>query len=302
MSARVDLEALGRIACEQALAIIRERFESGEAPERLHYHNSAHTRGVIDHARAIGTALGMPKRELLLTIIAAAFHDSVQDWEAVAEDGAVIRVRCSGANEVASAKEAMTCMSGLGTPFTPEEKGFVASAILATIPDWSDSYATIVQPLLVPGSPAVVRAVALADLAAPGVDPAAFVRDGAALFAEDNLDIMEDLAKAEAVGDITAEKQAAYRARYLAWLTTQPDYARGRRRHFDEVESAALDVPSRAALTALFSRYDESIAAAEQAVVRGVKADFVTLMRQIDPQAFPHEPEGAANPPPPLSA
>jgi hypothetical protein len=300
MTDSVDVKALGNTASEQALELIRSRFESGKVPTHMHYHNRVHTSGVIDKARQIGEALGMNERELLLTTIAAAFHDTVQEWVAVPKDnGAVNRVRHAGANEVASAKEAMDCMAGLGAPFTPEEKGIVASAILATIPGWGVPYSTVIQPFLKPDSHKVVRAVALADLGSSGMDPDMFLTDGPTLFAEENLDVMEALETAQTAADIAADKQETYRARYMGWLKIQPPFARGRQRYFAEVESASLDEESKARLHALFSRYEESIAAAEQALARAEAADFVTLMRQLDPKAFPGEtaPVNEARPP-----
>lgn len=304
MSDTADMKALGAKASEQALALVRERFETGRVPSHMHYHNTVHTRGVIDKSLAIGAALGMTERELLLTTIAAAFHDTVQEWRAVAKDGGVVsRVRRAGANEVASAKEAIDCIHELGAPFTPEEMGVVASAILATIPGWGVAYNTVVQPFLTPDSHKVTRAVALADLGSSGMDPDMFLTDGPTLFAEENLDVMEALEQAQTASDIPADKQEAYRARYTGWLKIQPPFARGRQRYFAEVESAHLDTESKTRLDALFSRYDESIAAAEQAVERAEAADFVTLIRQLDPRAFPND--GAAEAPsaqPPLSA
>lgn len=303
MSDTVDLKALGAKASEQALALVRERFETGQVPSHMHYHNTLHTQGVIDKSLAIGEALGMTERELLLTNIAAAFHDTVQEWSAVPKDnGAVNRVRYAGANEVASAKEAMDCIAGLGAPFTPEEKGLVAAAILATIPGWGVPYSTVIQPFLKPDSHKVVRAVALADLGSSGMDPDMFLTDGPTLFAEENLDVVEAVEAAQTAGDIPADKQDAYRARYVGWLKIQPGFARGRQRYFAEVESATLDDESKGRLEALFSRYDESIAAAEQALARAEAADFTTLMRQLNPKAFPGEGGQVNTARPPLSA
>lgn len=304
MSDAVDLKALGAKASEQALALVRARFETGKVPTHMHYHNTVHTQGVIDKSLAIGEALGMTERELLLTNIAAAFHDTVQEWVAVPKDnGAVNRVRHAGANEIASAKEAMDCIAALGAPFTPEEKGVIGAAILATIPGWGVPYSTVIQPFLKPDSHKVVRAVALADLGSSGMDPETFLTDGPTLFAEENLDVMEAVEAANTAGDIPADKQEAYRARYIGWLKIQPGFARGRQRYFAEVESATVDEESKGRLQALFSRYDESIAAAEAALARAEAADFVTLIRQLNPRAFPGENGAAANTArPPLSA
>lgn len=296
MSDAVDFQALGARASEHALGLVRSRFESGRCPDHMHYHNSTHTRGVVDKAMKIGEALAMTQRELLLTRIAASYHDTVQAWTAVPSDvGAVNRVRFAGANEVASAKEAIDFMGECGTPFTPEEKGLVATAILATIPSWDVPYGTVVQPFLKPDSHKVVRALALADLGSSGMDPDTFLNDGPTLFAEENIDVSEALETARTASDIAPDRQESYRQRYLDWLKIQPGFARGRQRSFAKVESASVDEESKGRLQTLFSRYDESIAAAEDALARAEAADFTTLMRQLNPKAFPGESGGQTN-------
>lgn len=287
MSGDEELTALGARASDRALALVRDRFETGNAPSHLHYHNTLHTRGVIEKSLLIGAALGMTARELLLTNIAAAFHDTVQEWQAVPKgDGALIRVRQVGANEAASAREAVACMDGLGVRFAPEEKELVANAIQATIPEWSVPYGTVIQPFLTLGSHKVARAVALADLGSAGLDPPTFLSDGPNLFAEENLDLMGAVGAAQSASDIPADRQATYRARYLDWLRIQPDFARGRRFYFAEIELASLDAQSQRRLQALFRHYPQSIAAAEQALARAETASFTNLMRQLQPDAF----------------
>ncbi len=284
-----DLAAAGQKAIDQAMALIRERHESGRAPDHMHYHNRAHTAGVIARARAIGEAMGMAPRELLLTTVAGAFHDTVQHWSAVAQpDGALIRQRHMGPNEVASAHEACRAMAGLGPLFTPEENGVVASAILATIPTWDGDAGTVAQPFLVDHP--VIRAVALADIGAAGMDPDTFCRDGPALFAEENLDFMQALGKARRAEDIPAADRQAYRARYLTWLNFQPGFARGRERRMMDGELTGMEGAVRQRVLQLFSHFAGSVAAAEAAATDAETLDFVPLMRQLDPTIFPDEP------------
>lgn len=271
-----------------ALGLIRDRYESGRVPDHMHYHNGVHTEGVIVRGRAIGEAMGMSQRHLLLTVIAAAFHDSVQRWFAVhGEGGVVIRKRLTGRDEVASAQEAVEAMSELGPHFTPEETGIVASAILGTIPGWDGEASTVAQPFLIEHP--VIKAVGLADLGAAGMDPAMYLRDGPALFAEENLDIMEALASARRAADIPAAAQRFYSARYIAWLEVQPGFARGREVRLRGDELSGLDERSRQAVLRLFSRFDESVAMSEAAVALAERLDFVSLMRQLEPSAFPDE-------------
>ena len=279
----------GERAVEQALTLIRARHESGLVPAHMHYHNSAHTKGVVRRARAIGVAMGMPPRHLLLTDIAAAYHDVVQRWVPVEmQGGVVMRRRLAGRDEVASAHEAVEAMADLGVDFTSEEMGIVASAIVATIPGWDGEAGTVSQPFLV--SHPVVSAVAMADLGAAGMDAEGFGRDGPALFAEENLDLIIAVMRADRRGDIPPAAQKRYRSRYIEWLDIQPAFANGRRARMEtgELNGFATDVRKR--LFTLFSRFDDSVAIAEEAVTRARALDFVTLMRQLDARAFPEEP------------
>lgn len=271
-----------------ALGVIRDRFESGRVPDHMHYHNSEHTAGVVARARAIGLAIDMSDRDLLLLVIAAAFHDIVQHWSPEQrDDGSVYRRRHAGRNEVASAYEAIEAMNELGVDFHPEEQGIVASAIIGTIPGWDHECATVVQPFLVEHG--VVRALALADIGSAGMDPAMYRLDGPNLFAEENLDIMEALHSARRGSDIGQADQDSYRGRYVAWLRVQPEFARGRRECLVNGELDGLDDGHKARVEALFCHFDESIAASEAAALDAETLPFVQLMRQLDPDAFPDE-------------
>ncbi len=284
-----ELERAGEEAIARAMTLIQSRHESGRVPDHMYYHNWAHTAGVIERAQALGVAMGMSERHLLLTTIAAAYHDVVQRWVSVEhEGGVVLRQRLAGRDEVASAQEAVEAMQMFGVPFTPEERGIVASAIIATIPGWDGDANTVSQPFLV--SHPVVAAVAIADLGASGMDSAMYFRDGPALFAEENLDLMQCVMSVRSASEIPLERQEIYRSRYLAWLGIQPGFARGRlhRMEIGELNGFAPEVRER--IKSLFSRFDESIALSEAAVSRARTLDFVALMRQLDARAFPDDP------------
>lgn len=285
---KAEMPAIERQIVDRALDLIRDRFESGRVPEHMHYHNSVHTAGVVDRARAIGAAMAMSERDMLLTVIAAAYHDSVQTWHAMAKEGGVVtRQRHTGRDEVASAHEAIEVMAGLGPRFTALENGIVASAIIGTIPGWDTDAATVSQPFLV--AHPVVKAVALADLGAAGMDPDMYCRDGPALFAEENLDVMEALTSARRAADLPPGRRRFYRSRYIAWLQIQPGFALGRQKRLLGDELDGLADEGRARVLGLFSRFDESIAAAEEAISKAEALEFVPLMRQLDPAAFPEE-------------
>lgn len=278
----------GELAIEKAKGLILARHESGRVPDHMYYHNWAHTAGVIERSLAIGVALGMSDRHLLLTTVAAAFHDVVQRWVAVEHEGGVVmRQRFAGRDEVASAAEAVEAMSELGVPFNAEERGIVASAIIATIPGWDGAASTVAQPFLIKHP--VISAVALADVGAAGMAPAMYFRDGPALFAEENLDLMITVMSARTAADLPRHVQDTYRARYLAWLGIQPGFARGRRELMETRELTGFDAASRERVLALFGEFGESIALSEAAVERARHLDFVPLMRTLDPRAFPDD-------------
>jgi hypothetical protein len=284
-----ELERAANRALDRALALIRARHESGRVPTHMHYHNSGHTIGVVERARAIGGALGMSERHLLLTTIAAAYHDTVQRWAPVEQaDGSVLRKRQTGRDEVASAYEAVEAMAELGIAFTPEEQGVVASAIIATIPAWDAAATTVAQPFLIEHP--VITALALADVGAAGMDPDMYSRDGPALFAEENLDLMTAVMGAERAADLGGDVQELYRGRYIAWLKVQPGFALGRRHRLHNGELAGFDPQVRERVLGLFSHFDASVAAAEAAIKRAEALAFAPLMRQLDVRAFPGDP------------
>lgn len=284
-----DFERAGQIAVDRALALIRSRHESGRVPDHMHYHNSAHTAGVVRRARAIALTMGLSDRHVLLTNIAAAWHDVVQRWVPVDQgDGTILRRRLAGRDEVASAHEGVEAMADLGVTFTPEDMGIVASAIVATIPSWDGDVGTVAQPFLI--AHPVITAVALADVGAAGMEPEVYALDGPALFAEENLDVMATVMAAERLGDVASTDQARFRDRYIDWLNVQPDFARGRNIRMRNGELDGLPGPVQDRLLNLFSGFDASVVLAETAVARARALPFVPLMRQLYPRAFPGEP------------
>src|SRR3990167_6281667 len=103
--------------------LLRERFEAGPVKDKLPYHGIEHTEGVVRRALAIGAALGISEHELRLVEIAAAFHDTVQDWEEqVNANGEVKRKRNQGANELKSAGEAEAWMLQFPGEFSDDDR------------------------------------------------------------------------------------------------------------------------------------------------------------------------------------
>ncbi|TSC63867.1 MAG: Uncharacterized protein G01um101491_438 [Parcubacteria group bacterium Gr01-1014_91] len=293
MNSSADDSLASDVITSQAMVLIKGRFEDVPLSRRLPYHNSLHTNGVRQRAVEIARAMGLSEREVILTDIAAAFHDTVQVSHPVKKgNGVVVRQRHAGRNELASAQEAVDAMgadSFSQMRFTPEEYGIVASAIIATIPAWSGTFGTVIQPFLTPCSHPIVRAVALADLGAAGMDPACFAHDWPTLFAEDQLDIMTALTNAKRASDINAATQESYRKRYVWWIGSQAPFARGRQALLSHELEGLADTDARERVRALFSHFDESIQLATAATKLAKTQDFVLLMRQLLPGAFPGE-------------
>lgn len=292
MNSSADDSLASDVITGQAMVLIKGRFEDVPPSLRLQYHNTFHTNGVRQRAVAIARAMGLSEREVIITDIAAAFHDTVQAWHAVEKgNGVVIRQRHAGQNEVASAQEAVDAMSEPFTTltFTPKEYGVVASAIVATIHAWSGTFGTVIQPFLTACNHPVARAVALADLGAAGMDPACFAHDCPTLFAEDQLDIMTTLMNAKRASDISEPIQYSYRSRYIAWIGSQIGFAKGRKALFEHEIEGIADTDARHRVRALFSHFDESIAAAEMVYDWARVTGFLPLMRRVLPGLFPGE-------------
>jgi hypothetical protein len=92
-----------------ALSLIRSRYEGNADPDNdLPFHNAQHTAGVIRRTAALLQALGATGPECRVGLSAAAFHDTVQRWEAhPTSDGRVLRRRLTGQSEAHSAAEAV---------------------------------------------------------------------------------------------------------------------------------------------------------------------------------------------------
>lgn len=281
---------LASSAIEASKSVIKRKFEDSKVPRRLFYHDTIHTGGVIDRATKIADTMNLSNDEVMLAQIAAAFHDVVQFYQEVPKpDGSIIRQRLAGANERHSAISALTFLKDEGGDImTPSDEAIIIEAILVTVPGWSVEHSTVFQPALNPGSHSVTRAVALADVGASGMDPVLFAKEGLNLFAEEQIDIAMVLSTAKKAGDIDGETQAWYRARLLAWLKVQAGFARGRQALLPR-ELEGLTTLQKEQVTGLFSRFEESIDFAEDAVERFKAMEFVPMARSLIPGAFPGE-------------
>lgn len=263
---------------ENALAIIEMRYGHGAANENeLAFHGTRHTRGVVNRALALAKAMGVSDQDVELAGIAAAFHDTVQNWEEATRpsDGATIRKRFAGQNEKDSAQEAVTWMRRAGT-YTESAEALVTEAILATVPGWNQEHKTVIQPNLRPDSHLVVRAVALADLGTGGMEGMSFVEEGDPLFREENLDIARAIRAATCRNDIPEKAQQGFLVRMLNWTRSQTTFASGRKALL-EAELGDLDESAKGRVRALFSYFDEAIAASDALLAERQNLSFWDL-------------------------
>lgn len=280
----------GAHAFSDALELICKRFEKGPDADRLGFHNREHTQGVVRRATKIADAMGLSSREHTLVEIAAAFHDTVQAWEPLHRDnGAVIRQRKAGANEQASAEEAVQWMkSQKDAAFTDDECELVRLAILVTVPSWSAEHSTVVQAALTPDSHPVIRAVALADIGSAGMEPDVFGGEGDALFIEQEMDIIEGIRNAKSPDNVSVENQQRYLTRYRAWLNSQLGFARGRQALL-EGELGNLGDAAKEKVRQLFSRFHDAIKIAETNAKEAEGYSFEQMARRLVPNAFSGE-------------
>ena len=268
------LEVSARKGILKALDIIRERFEqSSEKENNLEFHNTRHTKDVIRRTALILETIqqyapdAVSDKDIALGKIAAAFHDVVQNWEANPLPNKIIRKRFIKDNELASAEEARAFLEqenqkAEGT-FTSEDLGVIEEAIRGTIPDWEPKNNTVFQPNLTEQSSLITRALALADIGTAGMDGAEmFLREGDALFREENLDIVRTLQQSES---ITEEQKTRFRERLLQWTQIQPTFASGRKMLLQQ-ELQGIPLEAIPAVQKLFEKFDESILAAKNRV------------------------------------
>jgi hypothetical protein len=249
-----------------ALTLIRTRYDCNEDPANdMSFHCAAHTVGVIRRTGTLLRAMQASAHDFHLGLLAAAFHDTVQNWASSARpDGRVLRGRFAGRNELDSAAEAVAWMRRAGV-FCEENFDLVTRAILGTIPDWDVVHQTVSQPNLTHAAPVVVRAVALADLGIAGMDGRPFLETGDRLFREENLDIDAALRRCPTRFGLGSTILEGYKARMLAWTRSQPAFARGSRALLEH-DLGNLRGAAREAVRGLFCKFEAAITTAEEAV------------------------------------
>lgn len=255
------------------LPILAARFEQ-PGDNRLNYHDSIHTVGVVEAGIRIAEAMYLGNEERDAVTVGCAFHDIEQFWEELSRpDGSIMRRRQVGKSEASSGKDAVSWMVRQAG-FSREIQTLAHDGIIATIPVWSDELGTVVQNIDWRTHP-VVRAIAMADLAICGTDPAAFVVESGNLFFETELDISRAMCLGKSIFD---ESQKWYLERYVRWIQSQVGFVRGRKIRFEE-DIAGLPLAIQRNLRALFCRFDDVIDAAEYNAILAGKLTFEEFKR-----------------------
>lgn len=276
-----------RRAFETAMMLLKERFEDVPEIDRLAYHSSAHTFGVVTRAMKIASMLGLTEHERVLVFVASVFHDTVQESETQTdEDGCLRRVRFSGMNELMSAMDAVSFMQSDSYAFTSLDYSVVSHAIIGTTPWWSTDYGTVIQPMVNEQSHIASRVLALADIGEAGMDSEAFLRSSYTLFAEDNIGIVTHVRSVQYASEVNHDQQVLYRKRLLDWLSAQCEFVLGRRSLLIK-ELSRLGDPRWKIKKELFNQFDLSLRGALKNLEDARKQDFKTLMRRLHPDAFP---------------
>lgn len=244
-----------------AVGRVSQRFEGWP------YHRTEHTEAVVARTQLILATIreadpsSVSERDYLLGQLAAAFHDTVQDFDLVTTpDGRTMMKRATGVNEERSAREAENFMllanTSAGTEiFTYKDIEAVCGAIMTTVPSWNPEHKTVVQSGLTSESTVVARAVALADIGIAGLDPQNAVEEGDRVFMEENVDIITALGN---LSSLTEQQKDSFRVRMAVWSDAQVEYFKGRQSMF-EAEIDGLSEPAKQALRVLFGGFAESI-------------------------------------------
>ena len=268
----------------RGLNLLRERFETTpREQDRLPFHNVAHTEGVMRRMKALLDAIeaAIPRtftnKDRLMAVALPVGHDLVQAWKSKSQEERfegknfkkVVRERATVQNEKDSARELIEFMivenQRLGRVLFTEDDGKLANqAFYATVASFDSKRKTVYQPALSEDSPILVRALALADVGAAGMEPDQYIQDGDNLFREENLDILEALKNPSRL----AKSQRDYlRHRMLRWTESQIDFALGRKSLLDN-ELEGLNEVQKEAVRGLFNAFDESIKRAREVYER----------------------------------
>lgn len=259
----------------KALSVVEQRFSSPSNPDnQLAFHNPTHTRGVIQRTEQILRAIQaanppvnpeyafITDKTIALAKLAAAWHDTVQNWEPVEENGMVKRKRAVGSNEEDSANEAVAFMRSANqnsgeTIYSEQDMETVKDAILLTVAEFDPEIKSVVQPGFKEHKGNIIaQAVALADLGTAGMDDfSIFKRDMDMLLVEEDLGFADYLTND---GKRTPEEMDQYRQRIIAWMKFEEQFILGRWAQY-KTDRDGIDPRAATPINALFTHFDENL-------------------------------------------
>ena len=254
---------------ESGIDRIWDRYELQTNPaEWLMYHNSQHTKEVIEATGLILTTLqeadpdlGISMRDVQMGRLIAAWHDVVQGSDIIeADEGLLIRKFQRGVNEDKSLLELNAFMEGAGV-FEPDDFETAKQGILGTITDVDMRVGRLSQPGAGDTTASIVaRAVSMADLSAtPGIrGPEAFLREGRVNYVEQYPALTDPQGTRRLI-----ERHGMTLVRHAQhWLAMQHVHVLARKDGFAE-EIADLSPDAQAAMHDLFGSFDDSAREAE---------------------------------------
>ena len=245
----------------EATDIPKEVFEQTRELLKMSFHVEMHSKEVLSRTESILEAMinggvEISAKDFQLARMIASGHDLIQRWKTIQHKGGKLeRKRFMRDNEHDSADKLIELMRAEG--LEDFDEALLRAAFEATIPDGWDG-TTVVQKNLLADSHPVVRAIALADLGAAGMDTKSYTRGGDELFVEENLD-MHNLD----VSALSDDEKEEYFKRMLDWTKIQVSFATGRKDRFEE-ELGNLPEEAKVELKKLFSQFDNSILRARQ--------------------------------------
>ncbi|MBI5122833.1 hypothetical protein HZA75_03155 [Candidatus Roizmanbacteria bacterium] len=281
-----------------ALTTIENRFEQSEGPNaknKLYFHTTPHTKGVISRTGRLLRAIHdshpelVSERDILLGKFIAAWHDVVQNWEPEMRENPQrhIRKRKTGENETKSAQEAISYMDRInndpnGTIFTEEDKSVVKKAINLTIPHFDIEKGTVAQENF-ENYEIIAQAVGLADLGVPGMElPQNSLFDAWAIIKEEELDITNYIELRKTGLPKNIKKEEEYALIIKARLVNQLNFVKARKDQTDIEIQQIANFNARNILLDLFNSFDATINATEQLVQRSEDMNFEELISAME--------------------
>lgn len=282
-------------AVQHSLDYISKHYRYPEDHRQiLDYHGPAHTTEVIARTLRILETVRqhdpslVSQRDIQRGVLGAAFHDIIQQWEAVPSlQGEVMVIMRKGKpvfNEKGSRYMAGKYMEEANehfgaTMFNEEDLDIVGKGILLTVPGYDMQLKTVIQPGLTRDTDLIAGAIALADLGGAGMDgPDAYATEGDRLFLELNMDVRAALHERR---QLTEQQNTLFRSRLLAWTAGQVDFAAGRVARL-ETELAFIPGHVRPAVAALFDKGEETVAQSRERYAKRLTMNENELREELE--------------------